>query len=431
MTIGAMGRMAIGALLLALGAPAVAQRIPTPIPQIPRTQPPLGGIIGGVDRTRQDALRDATDALEGTRAIVRDLADDRRERLRDLVRINREQLEMTELGPAVRGQVVAIDPDSAALERARAEGFEITGEERIEGLEIRAVTLAVPRGMAVDRALRRLRRLAPGTEFAANHLHSQSGLAGSGAGPGSVAQGGGATTSAIGLIDGGVASHPSLRGPVQQRGFVAGAPRPSAHATAIASLIAGSGPVRGAVPGTPLLVADIYGSDPAGGNAIALARALGWLAQQRVKVTAISLVGPPNPLVARAVALARARGMHIVAAVGNDGPAAPPAYPASYPGVIAVTGVDARFRPLIESGRALHLDYAAPGADMAAAGVAGRVEAVRGTSYAVPFVAARLSRHVGSARPLAALDSELDPRGGRGRGRGVVCGSCRTPMPRN
>jgi len=49
----------------------------------------------------------------------------------------------------------------------------------------------------------------------------------------------------------------------------------------------------------------------------------------------------------------------------------------------------------------------------------------------VPFVAARLSRHVGSARPLAALDAELDPRGGRGRGRGVVCGSCRTPMPRN
>ncbi len=42
----------------------------------------------------------------------------------------------------------------------------------------------------------------------------------------------------------------------------------------------------------------------------------------------------------------------IVAAVGNDGPSARPAYPASYPGVLAVTGVDGRNRALIEAGRA-------------------------------------------------------------------------------
>ena len=430
MGIARSGRMAVGTMLLAIAAPGLAQRIPTanPIPAIPST-PPLGGIIGGIDRTRQDPLRDATDALAGARAIIRGLADDRLERLRDLVRIHREQLEMTELGPAVRGQVLAIDPDPALLERARAEGFEILGEERIEGLDLVVVSLTLPRGLSVDRALRRLRRIAPNVEFAANHLHSQSGT--SGVVAGSLAQGGGSMASAIGLIDGGVADHPSLRGPMQQRGFAAGAPRPSAHATAIASLIAGSGPVRGAAPGTPLMVADIYGSDPAGGNAVALTRALGWLAQQRVPIAAISLVGPPNPLVARAVASARARGMQIVAAVGNDGPAAPPAYPASYPGVVAVTGVDARNRPLIEAGRALHLDYAAPGADMAAAGAGGRIVAVRGTSYAVPFVAARLSRHMGGSRPMAALDAELDPRGGRGRGRGVICGRCRTPIPRD
>ncbi len=430
MRLGTKGRIVVAVLLGALGAPAGAQRIPTPgqIPEIPRV-PPIGGIIGGIDRVRQDPLRDATDALEGTRAVLRELADDRLDRLRDLVRIHSEQLEMTELGPAVRGQVIAVDPDPAALERIRAEGFEIRGEERIEGLDLRAVILGVPRDMPVDRALRRLRRLAPGAEFAANHLHDQSGAAG--AMSGALAQSHGSTTGAIGLIDGGVGAHPSLRGPIQQRGFVAGAPRPSAHATAIASLISGSGLVRGAAPGTPLLVADIYGSDPTGGNAVALARALGWLAQQRVAVTAISLVGPSNPLVARAVASVRARGMQVVAAVGNDGAAAPPAFPASYPGVIAVTGVDARLRPLIEAGRALHLDYAAPGADMAAAGNAGRIEAVRGTSYAVPFVAARLARHVGSARPIASLDAELDPRGGRGRGRGVICGNCRTPVPRN
>ncbi len=121
--------------------------------------------------------------------------------------------------------------------------------------------------------------------------------------------------------------------------------------------------------------------------------------------------------------------MYIVAAVGNDGRAAPPAYPASYEGVIAVTGVDARNRPLIEAGRALHLDYAAPGADMSAAGPNGRLVPVRGTSYAVPFVAGRLAVHLGRPDPIAILDSEANPRG-RGLGRGVICGNCRTPRRR-
>ena len=420
--------IAIGGLLASVGAPTLAQRIPSPMPDIPRA-PPLGGIIGGVDRTRQDALRDATEALEGTRSQLREMVAERRDRLNDLVRFNREQLEMTDLGPAVRGQVVAVDPDPATLAAAAADGFIVGGEESFDGLDLRAVVLTVPRGLSVERALRRLRRIAPNGDFAANHLHFQSGAAGaSGA---ALAQGGGAGGRAIGIIDGGVGAHPALRGQVRQRGFARGAPRPSAHATAIASLIAGSGSVRGVAPGTPLVVADIYGADPAGGSALALARALGWMASERIVVVAVSLVGPPNPLVARAVEQARARGLYIVAAVGNDGAASPPAYPASYPGVIAVTGVDSRNRPLIEAGRALDLDYAAPGADMAAAEDNGRVGAVRGTSYAVPFVAGRLFMNLPGGRPIAALDSEVDPRGGRGRGRGVICGDCRTPVGRN
>ena len=220
----------------------------------------------------------------------------------------------------------------------------------------------------------------------------------------------------MGIIDGGVAAHPTLRGPIRQQGFVQGAPRPSGHGTAIASLIAGQAGMRAAAPGAPLFVADIFGSDPAGGNALALARALGWLASQRVRVVTVSLVGPSNPLVARAVAQARARGMWIVAAVGNDGRAAPPAFPASYPGVIAVTAVDGRGRVLIEAGRAAHLDYAAPGADMAAAGPGGLV-AVRGTSYAAPLVAGRLARLITRPDPIAALDAEAAR--GRGVGRGI------------
>jgi subtilisin family serine protease len=177
-----------------------------------------------------------------------------------------------------------------------------------------------------------------------------------------------------------------------------------------------------------VLVADVYGSDPAGGNALAVARALDWLVGKGVKVVSVSLVGPANPLLARAVAAAQGRGAVIVAAVGNDGPAAPPSYPASYPGVIAVTAVDGRNRALIEAGRALHLDYAAPGADIAATNAAGRRVKVRGTSFATPLVASRVALKWGAGMGPK-LDAEAIDLGARGPdgtyGRGLLCTICR------
>jgi minor extracellular protease Epr len=391
--------------------------------------PNLGGTLGTIGQTGRDTIGRTGDALGQVQASAGDLASARTERLADLVRANRERLEMTDLGPAVRGEVIAVDPDPATLAAVQQAGFTRLGEEAIEGLDIREVTLGVPRGWSVDRALDRLRRIAPAGSFTANHLHGQSGVTAQiVAESAALAQGRGPVGGAapVGIIDGGVAGHPALRGPIEQRGFVAGAPAPSAHGTAIASLVAGQGDMRSAAPGTPLLVADIFGRDPAGGNAVALARALGWMVSRRVPVVAVSLVGPVNALVARAVAQARARGTFIVAAVGNDGRAAPPAYPASYPGVVAVTGVDGRDRVLIEAGRALHLDYAAPGADLVAAGLNGRSAPVRGTSFAVPLVAGRLALHARAAQPLAALDAEAAGRGRRELGRGLICGTCRT-----
>ena len=148
-----------------------------------------------------------------------------------------------------------------------------------------------------------------------------------------------------------------------------------------------------------------------------------------VRVIAISLAGPNNAVVARAVSEAHRRGTYVVAPVGNAGPAAPASYPASYPESVAVTAVDGRGRVLIEAGRTPQLDYAAPGADMAAAQPGGGLISVRGTSFADPLVAGRLARHVEASDPLAALDREASVRERR-YGRGLICASCRTP-PRN
>lgn len=392
---------------------------------------------------RDPALRageDVTGLRNRWPAPTRALAASHAQAAQDRVLAYPDRLEMTDVGPAVRGQIVAIDPDPAVLAAAREAGFVVVAEEMIEGLDMRSVTLRTPRGMSVQHSLGQLGRMAPGTEFVANHLHSRSGaVAAAGASAQSAAtipaQNGRVGAPAIGIIDGGVARHASLAGPLEQRGFTAGAPRPDAHATAVASLAVGRGVVRGAAPGAPLLVADVYGNDPAGGNALVLAQALGWMALRRVPVVVVSLVGPANRLVARAVAQAQARGVVLVAPVGNGGPAAPPAYPASYPGVVAVTGVDGRNRALIEAGRSLHLDYAAPGADMAAASLDGGLAAVRGTSFAAPLVAGRLFHAVvAGGAPLPRLNSEAVDLGAAGpdrlHGRGLLCGTCRTPMPK-
>jgi subtilisin family serine protease len=229
------------------------------------------------------------------------------------------------------------------------------------------------------------------------------------------------------MIDGGVAAHPCLASAaIEQRGFTPGGPKPTGHGTAIASLLVGSdGAFAGAARGRLLLVADVYGGQAAAGSAEAIVDALGWLAQRKVKVVNISLVGPPNRLLQRGVDALRGRGILVVAAVGNDGPAAPPLYPASYSGVVAVTAVDARDRALLEAGRATHVDFAAPGADMAAATPGRGYSVVRGTSFAAPLVAARLAL-VGadSSQALAAVSAEAVP--GKGVvGRGVVCDACR------
>jgi hypothetical protein len=347
---------------------------------------------------------------------------------RMLARANPQVLEILDRFAAVRGEIVAVDPSAEVLAAATRGGFDVAKVETIDGLDLRYVTLHSPAGETLAQSLAKLRKLAPGGEFTANYIHLQSGGAEGTAGSARLAPSTPVTGPALGMIDGGVASTASVDRILQQ-GFASGAPRPDAHATAVASLLAGSGGVKSAAPGAPLLAADIYGADPKGGNALALAKALGWLVKQRATVVVVSLVGPANPLVARAVKAAQARGIVLVAPVGNDGAAAPPMFPAAYPAVIGVTAVDRRNRALVEAGRGAQVDFAAPGADILAAGLGEGSVRVRGTSYAAPLVAGRLWLARASDNPLAALAARAVDLGPRGRdvvfGDGLICAECR------
>jgi len=356
-------------------------------------------------------------------ATADQLAAMREARLDALVRANRGILDRDKDGQPVRkGELIVTDPDSISLAAALRAGFRIAADERPGDLGLRIVTLAAPKGMNVREGLTALRRAVPALQADYNHIYEPAGgalLPASGAALAIAAAL--STGTRIAMIDGGVASHPSLAAAsVEQRGF-AGPAQPTGHGTAIGSLLVGEqGQFRGAARGAQLFVGDVYGGNPAAGSATTIVRALAWAASKRPAVINISLVGPSNRAMARAVAALRARGISLVAAVGNDGPAAPPQYPASYEGVVAVTGVDAADRALREAGRATHLDFAAPGADLVAALPGKGYTPVRGTSFAAPFVAARLAA-TGSAARLAA---EAVP--GKGKvGRGIVCRNCR------
>ena len=247
-------------------------------------------------------------------------------------------------------------------------GFALIDRERIEGLDLDYACFLVPEGRSLSHARKQLAKLLPDAEVDADNIYIASGL-----------------------IDGGVAAHPSVTGHIEQRGFAKGAPSAGRHGTAVASLLVGSGSVQSAAPGTRLLAADVYGTDPAGGTATAIVRAPGWLVQAGVAMTTISLLDPDNKLLALAVARAHARGMLVIAAVGNDGPATPPACSASCRGVLAVTGVNAKNRALPKAGRALHVDFAAPGNDVLAATGLASTDRLRETSFAAPLVAERLA----------------------------------------
>lgn len=405
----------IVASLLLTAPGAQAQLLPSPGSALGRA----GGVVPGMlDRVEGTLDRDGLDQLSPARLADRLMAA-RSARIGDLLRRHGDVVELDDRRePARRGVILLTGASAKSIDALRSAGYG-ADMQNVEGLDLAITRLAIPRGQSLSRALRQVRRIAPEAEASADNLYFPSGASMAMVAT-ALAEGGAVRGKAAGLIDGGVARHPSLNGPVEQQGFARGAPRASAHGTAVASLISGSGLVRGAAPGAPLLVADVYGDDPAGGGAFAIARALGWMAARGASVVTVSLVGPDNPLLAGAIRLAQERGVTVVAAVGNDGPAAPPAYPASYPTVIAVTGIDGRGRILPEAGRARHVDFAAPGADMDAARADGGKGRVRGTSFAAPLVAGRLF----ATGSRAALRAEARP-GDRAAGLGIICENCR------
>jgi hypothetical protein len=371
--------------------------------------------------------------LPGEAAIdappARARVDARHLRIQALVRRHPESLATDTHGElAVRDQVLAQPSSDALFKSVLARGSVVESETRAPELDLVVAVIRPPPGTGVSRALAELRKLDPEGRYDYHHVLSESGGVPETA-PAAASDRASADTAGlgvrVGMIDGGVLpAHAALSGITVNAHGCAGRIEPSAHGTAVASLLVeslGVASSNAARPSVELYADDVYCNEPTGGAIGAVIDALAWLAHENVDVINVSLVGPSNAVLERVVARMVTRGHLIVAAVGNDGPAAPPLYPAAYDGVIGVTGVDHNGHVLLEAGRGPAVDFAALGSDVDAANLTGARAVVRGTSFAAPVVAAALALRVqalsraAAGTAVASLASTAIDLGARGR----------------
>ena len=395
-------RSAVLWMMGVLGAGTAQAQLPAGLPptvpqvQLPQIQLPV--------QVPGNGLPQADRAVDGT---LRGLAGLRAARIGQLAREHRAELDRDPAGELVlRAEVLAIDPSAAALDRALAEHFLLRRTHELPEIGLKVSVLQTPQGWSAARGLKRLRKLDPDGTYDFNHVYLDSGD--SSRRPATAAADAPAPAASdgaprrVGLIDGGVdGEHEFFRHLRLQRFGCDGRVVPTEHGTAVAALLASRQSVD------EILAADVYCGMPSGGAIDAVAAALGWMAHEHVAVINISLVGPRNALLERVVHALVAGGYLIVAAVGNDGPAAPPLYPASYDGVVGVTAVDRNHHALIEACRGPQVDFAAPGADLTVPTKAPKVYAtVRGTSFAAPIVAALFTANLQFPDPVR-RDREL------------------------
>ncbi|MGB7254135.1 MAG: S8 family serine peptidase, partial [Xanthobacteraceae bacterium] len=185
------------------------------------------------------------------------------------------------------------------------------------------------------------------------------------------------------------AKHPDLDGAVV-KGFdaLAGSDTPHPHGTSIAGAIAARGKLMGIAPGVQILAVHAFDDSPgeAKGTSFAIDKGLQWAADNNARVVNMSFAGPADPMLARMLAAAYAKGIVLIAAAGNGGPQSEPLYPAADPDVIAVTATDNAEHVFALANRGRYIAVAAPGVDILALAPGDTYALTSGTSIAAAHV---------------------------------------------
>jgi hypothetical protein len=195
----------------------------------------------------------------------------------------------------------------------------------------------------------------------------------------------------IAVIDTAVdTAHPVFSGArIETFDALGGAAQAEAHGTAIAGIAAARAELESVAPAADLLSVRAFTAQQ-GASAksftLAILKGLDFAVMSGARVVNMSFAGPEDPILAKAVAAAEERGLILVAAAGNGGPSAKPAYPAAYAQVLAVTATDDRDGLYKDANRGRYIALAAPGVDIIAAAPGGAYDILSGTSLAAAHV---------------------------------------------
>jgi subtilisin family serine protease len=308
-----------------------------------------------------------------------------------------------------------IRPQALASQLAQAYGLELLSSRPIALLNARAELFRVRAGRSEAGALAALRRDSRirSAQFNWRYRHGGEGSDGAASIPQYAPRAlrlAEAHTLALGrnvpvaVIDSAVdAAHPDLEGAVVRTFDAVGGSdaKPDFHGTAVAGIIRSRGVVEGVAPQAEILAVRAFRTKPGAAPETTteiLLGAIDWAVSNGAKVLNMSFVGPKSGHLQELLEAASRKGVVLVAAAGNGGVKAPPAYPAAFPGVIAVTAVDASDRRYKLANRGRYIAVAAPGVDVLVPVDGGRHDLVSGTSFATAYVSG-----------IAALLLERDP----------------------
>lgn len=317
------------------------------------------------------------------------------------------------------GELVVLDPPKNFSGVVAGMGYRIEEAVLLDGLGLTLYRVGIPKGMTVPAARRQLATRFPGATIDANHAFEaqarakgETARAAMGWPPASATCGKGIR---LGMIDSGVdTKHPALRNQrVSFRSFhrKGRKPGPRVHGTAIAAMLVGAPRFGGLLPGAKLMAASMFETKKDGGkvgSAVGLLKSLNWLAASRVHAINLSVAGTDNKTLRLAFDNARREGLVLIAAAGNWGSNAKPAYPAAYSHVVAVTAVNARKLIYSHANQGDYIDFAAPGVRIESA-VPGGSKSFSGTSFATPYITAIVAAEIarGGSRETSALRGVL------------------------
>lgn len=210
----------------------------------------------------------------------------------------------------------------------------------------------------------------------------------------------------IAVIDSGIDyGHPEFAGSISATfDVLASKEGAHPHGTGIAGVIVSHARLMGGAPAAKILAIRAFGvaDKTVESTSFAILRSLDFAIARGARVVNMSFAGPQDPLLAKGLAAAAAKGIVLVAASGNAGPKSPPLFPAADRHVVAVSAVDATNEIFAASNRGGHVAICAPGVDILTAAPDGKYQVASGTSFAAAYVSAVAALIVARNPALAA-----------------------------